>query len=153
VWPETHVKVISANPGLLVMAALALAALYRWPAVVAVVKPTLALFSLVGVKSRGWWVGLMVLGLASLPFLALTLAYPAVALNAQSPRPFYSVWDLPLVALPLIAWAGARDHGPTASAAARANGAATASPPSPDERAVVSPQRTQSDRSVAAGEK
>jgi hypothetical protein len=94
-----------------------------------------------------------VLGLASLPFLALTLAYPAVALNAQSPRPFYSVWDLPLVALPLVAWAGARKHGPSVRASGRADGAATTSPPSADERAAVSAQQTQSDRSVAAGEK
>lgn len=105
VWPDTQVKVIAANPGLWIMAALALGLLYRWPAAFVLLKPTLALFALVGAKDARWWLVVALLALASLPVLSLTLAYPRVLLDAQGGGLFYSLWDLPLLALPLIAWA------------------------------------------------
>ncbi len=108
VWPSTQVKVIAGNPGLWAMAALALGALYRWPAAFVLLKPTLAPLALFGIRSRRWWLAAAGLALASLPVLGPTLAYPDVLLDAHGGGLFYSLWDLPLVALPLIAWAARR---------------------------------------------
>ena len=96
-----------------------MATIVRWPAAFLLIKPTVAVFALFGVRDRRWWLLVAVLGLASLPFLADTLRYPAVLLNAQTNPvdgrggPLYSITEFPLLCIPLLAWLGAR-HGRTA---------------------------------------
>ena len=107
-WPETIVKVIAANPGLWVMSAVALGALVRWPAVFALLKPTLAPFALLGVRSRAWWVALGGVAVATVPVIESTLLYPRVLMDARGGGVFYSLWDLPMVLLPTFAWLGRR---------------------------------------------
>ena len=52
--------------------------------------------------------------MASLPFLADTLIYPRVLLDAQTNPidgrggPFYSITEFPLLAIPILAWLGRR---------------------------------------------
>jgi hypothetical protein len=69
-------------------------------------KPSLAPFALAGIKSRAWWVGLVVLGLASLPFLADTLLWPRVVLDASGGGILYSLSNVPLMLIPGVAWLG-----------------------------------------------
>ena len=105
-WPMTGLKVLSANPNVWVTAAIALGALYGWPAAFVLLKPSLAPFALIGIRSRSWWLVAGVLVLLSLPLLAATLEYPRVILDSRGGGIGYSLWDVPLVLVPVIAWLG-----------------------------------------------
>ena len=129
-WPYTPAKFIFGNPVIWGAAALGVATIVRWPAAFLLIKPTVAVFALFGIRDRRWWLLVAVLALASLPFLADTLRYPEVLLNAQTNPidgrggPFYSITEFPLLCIPLIAWLGARRGrtavGPAASVPAPA---------------------------------
>lgn len=109
VWPSTLLHSVAGNPSLWVMLAVALGLSYRWPAVFVLLKPSFLPLALVGIGSRGWWIGLGVLAALSLPFLTDTLAYPGVVLGVKVEGGLlYSIWDLPLVLVPVIAWAGTK---------------------------------------------
>ena len=58
---------ILGNTSMWIVAA-AFGAPYGWPSVFVLLKPTLLPFALLGAKKRGWWLGLAVLLVASLPF-------------------------------------------------------------------------------------
>ena len=109
--PKSIASVIFGNSDLWVIAAVAAAVLWGWPAVLATFKPSLAFFVLIGIKRRRWWIGAAVLALASLPFLPLWLQYPAVMLNSNSEFS-YSISNVPFVAFPLLAWLVATDRPP-----------------------------------------
>jgi hypothetical protein len=113
-WPYSPAKFVFGNPVIWATAAVALGTIWHWPAALAIVKPTIIPFALVGIRDRRWWYVVVALGVASLPVLALTLLYPQVLLDAQTNPvdgrggPFYSVTEFPLVAVGLIAWLGRR---------------------------------------------
>jgi hypothetical protein len=106
VYPTTLVYVVYANPTLWIAVFAALGLRYRWPGVLILLKPSLAPFALIGIRSRGWWIGFAILALASLPFLAGTLAYPRVLLDAQGGGLLYSLPQVPLMLIPVVAWIG-----------------------------------------------
>jgi len=114
VWPYSPAKYVFGNPVIWATAAVALGTIWWWPAALAVLKPTVIPFALVGVRDRRWWIVLLVLAVASIPFLADTLLYPRVLLDAQPNPvdgrggPFYSITEFPLLAIPVIAWLGRR---------------------------------------------
>ena len=109
--PKTIAATIFGNSDLWVTAAVAGGVLWGWPATLASFKPSLALFALVGVRRRDWWIGVAVLGLASLPFLTLWLQYPTVMLNTNS-NLTYSLSNVPMILLPVIAWVAASRRPP-----------------------------------------
>lgn len=114
-WPVTGLKVLSANPNVWVMAFAALGALRGWPAALILLKPSLLPFALFGIRSRAWWIVAAGLALLSVPFLAETLAYPAVILRSHNPDGFlYSLADVPLILIPVIAWFTGSRRGTTA---------------------------------------
>ena len=99
------------NPGMWIVAFVALGTVYGWPAVFVLLKPTLAPFALVGIRRRSWWVALGVLAVVSLAFLPLWGQYVTVLLNARGPlvSPLYSLPSVPLMLVPLVArWASTR---------------------------------------------
>jgi hypothetical protein len=102
-YPRAEAMYFFGNPGLWVMAALALATRWRAVAALALVKLSLGPFALFGARHRSWWIALALLGLASLPFVSLWLEYLRVARDS-SVSPVYSLQDVPQTALPLIAW-------------------------------------------------
>jgi len=119
-WPYTPAKFVFGNPVIWAAAALALAtgsgALARWPAAFVLLKPTVAILGLFGARDRRWWLAVLALGLVSLVFLEPTLQYPQVLIDART-NPIdgrggllYSLQELPLLAIPLLAWLGARDR-------------------------------------------
>ena len=114
VWPYSPAKYVFGNPVIWATAAVALGTIWWWPAALAVLKPTVIPFALIGVRDRRWWIVLVVLAVASIPFLADTLLYPRVLLDAQPNPvdgrggPFYSITEFPLLAIPVIAWLGRR---------------------------------------------
>jgi hypothetical protein len=106
VFPVTLVYIAYANPTIWIAAFVALGLRYAWPGVLVLLKPSLAPFALIGIRSRGWWVGLFVLVLASIPFLAPTLDYPRIVLDSRGSSLLYSGTSVPVVALPVVAWLG-----------------------------------------------
>ena len=113
-WPYSPAKFVFGNPVIWATAAVALGTIWWWPAALAVLKPTIIPFAMVGIHDRRWWLVIVILGFASIPFLADTLLYPRVLLDAQTNPvdgrggPFYSLTEFPLVAIPIIAWLGRR---------------------------------------------
>jgi hypothetical protein len=107
-YPVTLIYIVYANPTVWITAFVALGLRYAWPGVFVLLKPTLAPFALIGIRTRGWWIGLVVLGLASLPFLGATLDYPRILLDSRGGGLLYSAISVPLALVPLIAWIGRR---------------------------------------------
>jgi len=114
-FPISLIYVLYANPTVWIAAFVALGLTFGWPGVLVLLKPSLAPFALIGIRSRGWWLGLLGLAVASAPFLGDTLAYPRIVFDAQGGGLLYSALSVPLVALPVIAWIGRRRAPPATS--------------------------------------
>lgn len=99
--------IASGNPGLWIAMFAALGTIWRPAFALVLLKPSLGPFALFGVRSRGWWGLVVALVVVSLAFLPLWSDYVHVLLNGRGPLavPWYSLRDVPLVAVPLIAWA------------------------------------------------
>lgn len=107
-FPTTSEVLFAGNPVIWVEAAVALGTIYKWPAVFAVLKPTVAPFALIGVRSQSWWMACAGLAVASLVFLPMWRDYVLVLQNARdSNGPLYSLNQFPTVMLPIVAWLGA----------------------------------------------
>lgn len=106
VFPVSLIYIAYANPTIWISAFVALGLRYGWPGVLVLLKPSLAPFALIGTRSRGWWIGLVVLAVGSLPFLAPTIDYPRILLDARGASFLYSGTSIPIVVLPLVAWLG-----------------------------------------------
>ena len=106
-WPNTSSAIIAGNTAMWVAAAVAGGIHLGWPAVAIALKPSFAPFVLVGLlnKPRVFFAALLVLATVSLLFLDQWPRYLSATLNADV-WPLYSIGDLPLLALPLIAWLG-----------------------------------------------
>jgi hypothetical protein len=104
-YPITLLYVVFANPSIWAAAFVAMGLRYGWPGVLVLLKPSLAPFAAVGMWTRGWWIALALLAAACLPVLGPTLEYPRVVLNGKGGGLLYSLASLPVMLLPLIAWA------------------------------------------------
>ena len=81
--------------------------LLGWPAVLVFLKPTLAPFALAGAWHRSWWIALGLLLLANLALLPLWGQWVTVITNSGLGAG-YSLYQLPLMAVPFVAWLGSR---------------------------------------------
>ena len=106
--PTSWWRIEAGNPLLWMVAALALGTRFGWPAVAVLLKPSLFPFAFVGVGQRSWWLALGFGVLLSLPFLDLWFDYARVLMNARGEPAsiLYSIGDIPLMLIPLIAWQG-----------------------------------------------
>lgn len=107
--PTTLLKIWTGNPVIWSMAAMALATMagsMRFAAPFVLLKPSLAPFALFGINRRSWWLGLAVFGLLCLPFGALWGDWVASVLNSRGGGLLYSALEVPILLLPLVAWAG-----------------------------------------------
>lgn len=112
--PTTLLKIWTGNPVMWSMAAMALAVLStrtRFAGPFVLLKPSLAPFALFGVRQRSWWLGLAVLLVASVPFGALWADWVTSVLNSRGGGLLYSVLEIPLLLLPLVAWLGRTRRG------------------------------------------
>jgi hypothetical protein len=105
-WPTTLLKAWTGNPVIWAVAALALAMLYRWPAVFVLLKTSLFPFAFFGANRRSWWIALAVLVIMSVPFGSLWGDWVMSVVNSRGGGPLYSALEIPMLLLPLIAWAG-----------------------------------------------
>jgi hypothetical protein len=103
-WPPTQVKVITGNPVIWVVAAMALGCLYRWPSVFVLIKPSLFPFALFGIRRRIWWAGLAVFVGLCIPFGAMWVDWLRTVVNSREGGVVYSIQEVPMLLLPLAAW-------------------------------------------------
>ena len=105
-WPPTMVKVATGNPVIWAVAALALGAVYRWPSVFVLVKPSLFPFALFGSWTRTWWVTLGVFVALSAVFGTLWIDWIKTLLNSRGGGLAYSIQEIPMLLFPVIAFLG-----------------------------------------------
>jgi hypothetical protein len=101
-FPKTPNLIVYGNSDMWVAAAIAAGIRWGWPAVLVTFKPSVAIFAAIGIRTRPWWIAAGLLGLLSLPFLALWLDYPTVMINSSA-GVWYSIGDLPYLLLPIAA--------------------------------------------------
>lgn len=130
-WPLTPAKTITGNPALWITAFVAAGLRWHWPSALVLLKPSLFPFALIGVRHRLWWVVVALLALGSLVWLDATRIWLQVLGNSQGGGLLYSAVDIPMLLLPVIAWAGrTRQDVPAAPIASTAAGAMAAVDPS-----------------------
>lgn len=116
-WEPTQIHLLSGNPGLWAMFAVALAT--RWPFAgpFVLLKPSLAPFALVGITHRSWWLGLAVFALLCLAFLPMWPDWVDVMRNGVNRSGLLYSWQYaPMMLLPLIAsWFSRRAGAPARS--------------------------------------
>ena len=105
-WPTTPLKILTGNPVIWAVAALALGVVYAWPSVLVLIKPSLFPFALFGARKRTWWLAFAIFVAVSLPFGSLWIDWAHSILNSQGGGIAYSSLEIPMLAFPLIAWAG-----------------------------------------------
>jgi len=105
-WPTTLLKTWTGNPVIWAVAALALGTRFAWPSVFVLLKTSLFPFALFGANRRSWWVALAALVAISLPFGALWVDWVASIVNSRGGGVLYSALEIPMLLIPLIAWAG-----------------------------------------------
>jgi hypothetical protein len=106
-FPDSPYMVIRGTPTIWLVAVVAAALRWRWPGPLVLLKPSLAPFALIGIRSRGWWIALAVLVVVSLPLLHMVPDWLAAVADGQGKSGLlYSAKDLPIVSIPLFAWLG-----------------------------------------------
>ena len=73
---------------------------------IVLIKPSLFPFALFGARSRRWWLALGALVVVSLPFGSLWLDWIHSVLNSEGGGIAYSALEIPILALPIVAWLG-----------------------------------------------
>jgi hypothetical protein len=108
IWPNTADSLWAGSSNLWIVAGVAAGLIWGWPAAVVAFKPSLAPFMLIGVRRRSWWIAVALIAVLSLVLLPEWVRYATVLQNLDSPGVLYSLGDLPLLVVPVIAWAARR---------------------------------------------
>lgn len=109
-WPRSTGALLTGNSDLWAMAAVAAGALWGWPVALLAVKPTFAPLALIGARRRSAWLA----AVPGLLFVAVTLPLWIqwwAAIGNAGLGWTYSLLNLPLVLLPVVAWLGRSSRG------------------------------------------
>ena len=106
-FPDQPVLYFRGAP-VIVFAALVAAALrWKWPGALILLKPSILPFALIGIRTRGWWITAGILLVLTLPLIPLIPDWLRAVVDARGPAGWlYSVKDLPLLMVPVIAYLG-----------------------------------------------
>jgi hypothetical protein len=103
--PGTTVTLVTGNPVLLMVGALALGTIWYWPSVLVFLKPSLLPFAFFGCWRRSWLFAFGALILVSASFLGLWVDWVRVVANARHPLGLlYNVGQVPMMLLPIFVW-------------------------------------------------
>jgi hypothetical protein len=105
-WQPAQIHIISGNPTLWVMAAVALGTIHKWPSVFAFIKPSLLVFGFLGMDDRRWWHGLLLFLFGCALFLPMWPDWFVAILNSRGGGLAYSWQELTLPLVPVIGWLG-----------------------------------------------
>ena len=107
-WPPTLLSFAVWNSGPVFVGLLALATRYHWPAALIGLKPSVLPFAFWGANRRSWWVTVLILGVASIPFGTMWLDWFRVLGNSQEiDGIWHSVDQWPMFLWPILVWLGA----------------------------------------------
>ena len=99
--------ILCGNPGMWIVAFVALACRYGWAGPLVLLKPTLAPFALIGARSRGWWLAAVIVAIVSLAMIPLWFDYASLLAHPPISLPWtYSLPQVVPCLLPVAAWAG-----------------------------------------------
>jgi hypothetical protein len=99
--------IILGNTSIWIVAAGFAGAVYGWPSVFVLLKPSLAPFALFGVRQRSWWIALALIVIASLPFGLLWVDWvKATIIYPTDGGILYSLGYVPAMCAPTVAWLG-----------------------------------------------
>ncbi len=117
--PLTPSLSAAGNPVLWIALFAALGTVWRPAFALILLKPSLFPFALLGVRSRGWWAIVAGLIVGSVILLPMTLEYVRVLVNARGPMAsiLYSLHDVAMIFIPLIAWGASRRRPSTSKTA------------------------------------
>jgi hypothetical protein len=112
-WPRSTGSLLAGNTDIWAMGFLAGGAVLGWPAALVAIKPTFGPFALVGARHRSWWLVVALIAAGSLLVLPLWFEWLRAIANVEGGLgPDYSLLNLPLPSIPIIAWAArTRDRG------------------------------------------
>jgi hypothetical protein len=111
-FPWSAVLVASGNPTIWIAMFIAVGTLWRPAFALVLLKPSLFPFAFLGMRSRGWWFAVAGIAVLSLAMLPMWVDYIRVLVNARGSMAsiWYSARDVPLLVMPLVAWAASRRH-------------------------------------------
>ena len=101
--PKTWVVLFYGNTDMWLTAFVAGAVLWAWPAVLITIKPSLVFLAAIGITRRSWWVAAAVFAALNVPLIPFWLEWITVIRNSTVTAE-YSLANLPLIMLPVIAW-------------------------------------------------
>jgi hypothetical protein len=107
-WPRSYGSIAWGNTDIWLVTFVSAGLLWGWPAVLVLLKPTFAPFALVGIGRRSWWIAAAGLALFSLAALPLWFDYVQAMLRVRGLQLDYSVFNLPIVLVPLALHLGRR---------------------------------------------
>lgn len=111
IWPATAITILYAgNATMWTVMLVALATIRPGWAPLILLKPTLGPFALWGIRHRSWWISLGVLTAFSLLFVGMLPDYIRAMQHLDS-SPLYSLWNVPVMLVPIVAWLGSARTG------------------------------------------
>ncbi len=116
-WRSVQIVVLG-NPSMWVAAAVAAGTVVRWPLALVILKPTLLPVAAMGYDRRTFWLALGVIALVSLPFGRQWVDYAHAALDS-SVQWSYSLNDVPIVLIGLVAWLASKRRQPLSGRVSR----------------------------------
>ncbi len=106
-FPNQPILYFRGAPVILFAALVAAALRWKWPGALILLKPSILPFALIGIRTRGWWITAGILLVLTLPLIALIPDWLRAVVDARGPDGWlYSVKDLPLLMVPVIAYLG-----------------------------------------------
>jgi hypothetical protein len=107
-WPMQWLSYVYGTPTMWLVAALAAGLRWGWPGALILVKPSLLPLALVGITRRGWWFTVAALFVGGVLFAGMTVDWVRSVMNLSGPRSgvLYSLENLPMMLVPIVAWLG-----------------------------------------------
>jgi hypothetical protein len=102
-YPVTSLKIVHGNPTMWIVAAIALGTVTAGPAVLVLLKPTLAPFALIGLNRARWWLALGIAVVVAALFAPLWPDYITILANARGRGILYSLDEVPFATVPVVA--------------------------------------------------
>lgn len=103
IYPLEVLEYTSGTPTIWVVMSMALATRWPWWSALILAKPTLFVFGLVGIRSRNWWLAVLAMTVVTLAWWSMTLTWVGVMLDLRGGNALYSMVNVPLMLVLLVA--------------------------------------------------